>query len=173
MNPLCLTKRGRQPLRRFYSGGHVDVANGGTRYAYTTDQLGSIREVMEFDGTSGNPTNATLAARYDYDLWGKRTVLDGGTAAESQVVHGYTGHVRHAWSGLWLAPYRIYNSSLGRWISRDPIAEDGGIKLYGYVGNMPGYFFDPNGEFGVPGMIICTIGGAIIGGVGAPIIGKP
>jgi RHS repeat-associated protein len=142
-------------LRRFYSGGHVDVANGGTCYAYTTDHLGSIREVMELDGTSGNPTTATLAARYDYDLWGKRTVLDGGSAAETLVMHGYTGHIRHLWSGLWLAPYRAYNSGLGRWISRDPIAEDGGINLYGYVGNgvmvavdplglVKLIFFDPN-----------------------------
>lgn len=132
-------------LRWFYSGGHVDIANGGTRYAYTTDHLGSIREVMQLAGTSGNPTTATLAARYDYDLWGKRTVLDGGTAAETLVLHGYTGHIRHAWSGLWLAPYRAYNSGLGRWISRDPIAEDGGINLYGYVGNRVLMAIDPLG----------------------------
>lgn len=132
-------------LRRFYGSGHVDVANGGTRYAYTTDHLGSIREVMQLDGTSGNPTTATLAARYDYDLWGKRTVLDGGTSAETLVMHGYTGHIRHAWSGLWLAPYRAYNSGLGRWISRDPIGEAGGINLYAYVGNGVLVAIDPLG----------------------------
>lgn len=27
--------------------------------------------------------------------------------------------------------------SIGRWLSRDPIAERGGINLYGYVGNTP------------------------------------
>lgn len=136
-------------LRRFYSGGHVDVANGGIRYAYTTDHLGSIREVMQIDGTTGNPTTATLAARYDYDLWGKRSVLDGGTAAETLVMHGYTGHIRHAWSGMWLAPYRAYNTGLGRWISRDPIAEDGGINLYAYVGNHTLVAIDPLGREGI------------------------
>jgi RHS repeat-associated protein len=132
-------------LRRFYGSGHVDVADSGKRYAYTTDHLGSIREVMLLDGTSGNPTTATLAARYDYDLWGKRSVLDGGSAAETLVLHGYTGHVYHSWSGLWLAPYRAYSSGMGRWISRDPIAEDGGINLYAYVGNGAAVAVDPLG----------------------------
>lgn len=124
-------------LRRFYAGGHVDIADSGKRYAYTTDHLGSIREVMLLDGTSGDPTTATLTARYDYDLWGKRTTLDGGTSAETLVLHGYTGHVYHKWSGLWLASYRAYSSSMGRWISRDPIAEHGGINLYAYIKNKP------------------------------------
>lgn len=132
-------------LRRFYGSGHVDVADGGKRYAYTTDHLGSIREVLLLDGTAGPPTTATLTARYDYDLWGKRTVLDGGTAAETLVMHGYTGHVRHAWSGLWLAPYRAYSSGLGRWISRDPIGESGGVNLYAYVGNAAAVVIDPLG----------------------------
>lgn len=32
---------------------------------------------------------------------------------------------------------RYYNSAIGRWLSRDPIEEDGGIPLYGFVGNWP------------------------------------
>jgi RHS repeat-associated protein len=31
--------------------------------------------------------------------------------------------------------YRFYDPETGRWPSRDPIAEDGGINLYGFVGN--------------------------------------
>ena len=57
----------------------------------------------------------------------------------------YTGHYYHARSGLHLAPYRAYDAELGRWISRDPIAEDGGINLYGYVGNCPLSAIDPLG----------------------------
>lgn len=132
-------------LRRFYSGGHVDIADSGKRYAYTTDHLGSVREVMLLDGTSGDPTTATLTARYDYDLWGKRTVLDGGAPAETLVLHGYTDHIYHKWSGLWLAPYRGYSNSMGRWISRDPIGESGGVNLYGYVHNQPDLIIDPLG----------------------------
>ncbi|MEQ1747966.1 MAG: RHS repeat-associated core domain-containing protein [Prosthecobacter sp.] len=49
----------------------------------------------------------------------------------------YTGHLWHEGSGLNLALYRAYDAELGRWISEDPIGEEGGLNLYGYVGNSP------------------------------------
>jgi RHS repeat-associated protein len=33
--------------------------------------------------------------------------------------------------------FRFYNPSTGRWISRDPVAEKGGLNLYGFVANAP------------------------------------
>ncbi len=33
--------------------------------------------------------------------------------------------------------YRYYDPQTGRWPSRDPIEEKGGINLYGFVGNSP------------------------------------
>ena len=41
--------------------------------------------------------------------------------------------------------YRAYNPTLARWISRDPIVENGGINLYGYVANDPLDKYDPFG----------------------------
>lgn len=38
--------------------------------------------------------------------------------------------------------YRHYASVLGRWPSRDPIEEKGGVNLYGFVGNEPIYMVD-------------------------------
>ena len=49
----------------------------------------------------------------------------------------FTGHYYHARSGLYLAPYRAYNPTIGRWLSRDPIGESGGLNLYEYVSNSP------------------------------------
>ncbi len=49
----------------------------------------------------------------------------------------YAGYYYHAPSGLNLTLNRAYNSSLGRWISRDPIGEAGGINLYAYTSNSP------------------------------------
>jgi RHS repeat-associated protein len=40
---------------------------------------------------------------------------------------------------------RYYSPSLGRWLSRDPIKERGGINLYAFVRNSPVNSFDPRG----------------------------
>ena len=57
----------------------------------------------------------------------------------------FTGHYYHARSGLYLTMYRAYSPSLGRWISRDPIGETGGLNLYDYVGNDSVNSVDPLG----------------------------
>ena len=38
-----------------------------------------------------------------------------------------------------------YDPTIGRWLARDPIGEDGGINLYGYVGNGPFNYRDTLG----------------------------
>lgn len=55
----------------------------------------------------------------------------------------------HPRSGLSLATYRAYNSTLARWINRDPIGIEGGINLYAYVGNSPTGDVDPGGLAGL------------------------
>ncbi len=45
---------------------------------------------------------------------------------------------------------RYYNPVDGRWISRDPIGENGGINLYGMVGNDAVGFIDINGLRSLP-----------------------
>ena len=37
---------------------------------------------------------------------------------------------------------RLYNPTTGRWLSKDPIEEDGGLNLYGFVYNSPLNFWD-------------------------------
>jgi RHS repeat-associated protein len=44
-----------------------------------------------------------------------------------------------------ISGYRYYSPRLGRWLSRDPISEQGGYNLYGFVGNNAIAFFDPYG----------------------------
>ena len=36
-----------------------------------------------------------------------------------------------------LSGYRYYSPTLGRWLSRDPIGETGGLNLFGFVNNSP------------------------------------
>jgi RHS repeat-associated protein len=106
-----------------------------TPYFYMRDHLGSVREMT--DGTG------TIKARYDYDPWGNRTKLTGSLDAD----FGFTGHYYHPPSNLHLAPYRGYDSTIGRWINRDPIDEADGPNLYEYVGNNPTDGIDPLGLY--------------------------
>jgi RHS repeat-associated protein len=48
---------------------------------------------------------------------------------------------------------RFYSPSLGRWLSRDPIGEEGGRNLYSFVKNAPVNLVDP---FGLVGTITVT-----------------
>lgn len=41
--------------------------------------------------------------------------------------------------------HRISNTETGCWLSRDPIGENGGLNIYGYVGNDPLGYIDPYG----------------------------
>jgi RHS repeat-associated protein len=44
--------------------------------------------------------------------------------------------------------HRFYSPEISRWLNRDPIDEDGGLNLYGFVGNAPLNRVDPLGEWG-------------------------
>jgi len=56
------------------------------------------------------------------------------------------GMFLHQASGLDLTLYRAYDPYSGRWLSRDPIGENGGINLYGYVDGNPIDEKDPTGQ---------------------------
>lgn len=126
---------GRTVVKQYHAQGEFlpGAAAPLNKVFYTKDHLGSVRELV--DG------NGTLQTRYDYDLWGGRTKITG--TMESEV--GYTGHHHHGKSGLVLTWYRAYDPATGRWLSRDPIGENGGINLYGYVDNSPVNLWDALG----------------------------
>lgn len=113
--------------KRYYSQGFVLSASGQSQvsYYYTRDHLGSTREVTD--------SNGAIHARYEYDPYGRVTKLSGDVDSDFL----YTGHYYHSLSNLYLAKYRAYDPNTGRWLSRDPIEEAGGINLYAYVGNGP------------------------------------
>ncbi len=117
--------------KRFYAGLGEQI--GGTAYFYTTDHLGSVRELTDVTGA--------VRARYNYTPYGERTKVSGDLDA----TFGFTGYLYHAASGLNLTLYRAYDAQLGRFISRDPIEESGGLNLYGYCGNDPTNQVDPLG----------------------------
>jgi RHS repeat-associated protein len=148
-------------LNQYFSYGQTI---SGSNYFYTKDAPpGSVRELTD---SSGN-----IQAQYSYDPYGRVTQLQGSLASDFQ----YAGYYFHAQSGLCLAVHRGYNSSLGRWLSRDPVTDPAftllisprefsnrspmvihnvngreastspEINLYAYVANAPLLFNDPSG----------------------------
>jgi RHS repeat-associated protein len=110
-------------LANYFANGEQQGANS---LVYLSDHLGSPRSWYRVsDGAVGSA---------DYSAYGVRTVTATGPGVPEG---GYTGHLHHPASGLALAPYRAYDPALGRWISEDPIEEEGGVNLYGYVENDP------------------------------------
>lgn len=73
-------------------------------------------------------------------------------------------------AGLILCTHRFYDPTNGRWLTRDPIGYEGGINLYGYVGNDPSNRWDPLGYMGAGAI---TMGGGSLGlGAGAAGLGE-
>ena len=129
---------GLNVTKRFFAEGEQRIGGPDAgNYYYTRDHLGSVREVTNARGV--------LKAQYDYDAWGNQVVVTGNMSFD----FGYTGHYRHAASNLYLAHYRAYDPSLGRWLSRDPMENaelKEGPNLYGYVSNNPINATDPTGR---------------------------
>ena len=41
---------------------------------------------------------------------------------------------------------RYYHSQIGAWLDRDPVGENGGLNLYGFIDNSPTDKIDPDGH---------------------------
>jgi RHS repeat-associated protein len=127
--------------RNHHFGGFADGTANNTKYLTTNDHLGHVREVIAASGT--NPAIGTVLARYDYTPYqGPQKVL--GTTVDASLLT-ISRYYHHAGSGLELALYRAYDPELGRWMSEDPLEEEGGINLYGFVGCEPLKRRDPLG----------------------------
>jgi RHS repeat-associated protein len=75
------------------------------------------------------------SARYAYDAFG-RLKSSSGPAAEANRYRFSTKPQERA-AALSYYGYRYYAPSHGRWLSRDPLEEEGGVNLYAMSGNDP------------------------------------
>src|SRR5579885_1501623 len=97
----------------------------GTSYFYSKDHLGSVCEMTDSIGN--------IQAQYAFDPYGTTSKLQASIPSDFQ----YAGYYFHPQSLLNLTLRRAYNTSFGRWISRDPIDEWVDTNLFGYVANAP------------------------------------
>ena len=87
--------------------------------------------------------NGGYAALYDYDAFGNEIASSGPLAAFFR--HRFSTKLLDPDTGLYYYGYRWYSPELGRWISRDPIEEEGGVNLYGFCRNGTYFGIDPIG----------------------------
>jgi RHS repeat-associated protein len=116
-----------------------------------TDAAGTVYYHHDGLGSSAALSNATGTAieSYTYDAYGAVQVWDSAFSPQPSSLLGnrflFTGRELVSSAGIYDYRNRAYSAELGRWLSRDPIEEEGGLNLYGYVGNDPASGFDPLG----------------------------
>ncbi len=73
-------------------------------------------------------TNGEIVAHYDYSPFGEPLVASGPIAAT--FTHQFSTKPWCAYTGLVEYQKRNYRPDIGRWMSRDPMGELGGLNLY-------------------------------------------
>ncbi len=138
-------------------------------FFFLTDALGSVRDIVR--GTDG-----VVLQSYDYTENGNKTASTS-FQSDKTWVGGLSVNDDTVDSGLYLMGHRHYDSSLGRFLSRDPIGFAGGLNLYSMAANNPVTYTDHTGLMptmtadGVKDIAVGTL--QIIGGVGAAASDAP
>lgn len=138
------------------------------RYVHR-DHLGSIQALSD--------ENGNLSETLSFDAWGKRRALTQNAttkqwslsyaAVTSQTDRGYTGHEMLDLVGLIHMNGRIYDPTLARFLSVDPVVQEAGnllnLNRYSYVLNNPLSLTDPSGfeVLTMPGGYYSTNGGRV------------
>ena len=131
-------------------GAHVPdiLIKGTTVYQMVTDHLGSVRLVVQM-------SNGAIAQRIDYDDWGTPTYVTGTPDLQPFAFAG--GHWDPDTKLLHLGA-REYDPEVRRFLTRDPSGFAGGWNLYGYAGNDPVNYVDPDGN--TPWLAAAAVGAA-------------
>jgi RHS repeat-associated protein len=121
-------------------GGLLATWHQGSVYYPCLDGNGNVGGHYAASG----PQAGKLVARYDYDAFGNRIT---NTGPEVELCpFGFSTKYRDEETGMLYYGYRYYSPEMGRWISRDPIGEEGGVNLYGFVNNNPANLIDSLGN---------------------------
>jgi RHS repeat-associated protein len=108
-------------------------ASGSPDYFPTYDGNGNVSEYLT--------TAGAVEVHYEYDPFGGLTHRSGNSGARFQYRFSTKPRIQNS-GGLYYYAYRWYNTYTGSWPSRDPIEEEGGVNLYGFVLNVGVNRFD-------------------------------
>jgi RHS repeat-associated protein len=136
----------------FLWGLDISVSNqgaGGVGGLLAATLSGQGTHFIAYDGNGNvmalvSAFGGTVSAQYEYSPFGE-TLAASGSAANANPFRFSTKYTDEE-SDFLNYGHRYYNPSTGRWLSRDPIEEEGGYNLYAFVGNAPLDYIDPFGE---------------------------
>jgi RHS repeat-associated protein len=114
-------------------GGLLNLKQGGQDYAYLYDGKGNVAAVLD--------ASQAVVAAYRYAPFGK-LLAKTGTLEQP---FGFSTKRYDPDTGLVYYGHRYYSPAIGRWTTRDPLGEAGGMNLYAFVGNSPVNWVDPFG----------------------------
>ncbi len=108
--------------------GGLLLLNGLTQgtHLYTYDGNGNVTALF-------SAADAAATAEYEYGPFGEVIRATGPTAKANPF--RFSTKYEDGEADLLYYGYRYYNASMGRWPNRDPLEENGGMNLYGMVGN--------------------------------------
>lgn len=109
-------------------GGLLAVSDADSTAFAIVDGLGNVSGLV--DAASGVTT-----ARYEYGPFGEPLRCTGPAAHTNPFRFSTRFHDDE--SDLVCFGHRYYHPQLGRWLSRDPLEEKGGLNLFAYVDNQP------------------------------------
>jgi RHS repeat-associated protein len=102
----------------------------------TVDANGNIGQLLD-------ASDGSLKAHYEYGPYGGLTAQSGTESTNN--IYRFSSKYLDTETGLLYYGYRYYGAETGRWLSRDPIGERGGLNVYGFVQNDPIGRVDPLG----------------------------
>ncbi len=140
----------------FWDGNVTSYEENGRQSYYLQDELGSP---LRIEDESGATKESYGYGAFGEDLYGNQGELQP---------FGYTGYQMDTVAGTYYAQAREYQADVARFQARDVIKGQTSYPLtineYIYCGNMPFYYYDPNGLFW---HIVC---GAVVGAVANTVI---
>ena len=96
-----------------------------------------------FHPTALTDTGGTVKERLGYDAYGSSQLMNASFGTSSPAPPDYEWETRfgaYRWdseTSIYQVRNRYMHPLLGRWLTRDPIGERGGVNLYRYVNNAP------------------------------------
>jgi RHS repeat-associated protein len=120
---------------------------GGLLSATVSNETYNPAYVNKFNVSEMVRSDGTVVAHYEYDPFGNTTLVDGNMSAVFPF--RYSTKYTDPESGFPYYGYRYLSPSLSRWLNRDPVDEQGGVMVYGFVKNNPVNLVDKYGLYAV------------------------